>query len=72
MAVELNESRPLKHNKAFYPTLIEIQNMIQQAEAGIEAGIFTRLPKVTHFIYVLIETHFETLPLHRVVSISSY
>lgn len=46
MELALNESRPVKHNKAFYPTLIEIQNMIQQAEAAIEAGILTKLPKV--------------------------
>lgn len=46
MEIGLNQARPSKHDKAFYPTLIEIQNMIQQAEAAIEAGLLTPLPTV--------------------------
>ena len=51
MEIGLNQARPSKHDKAFYPTLIEIQNMIQQAEAAIEAGLLTALPTVCFEIH---------------------
>jgi len=40
----LNETSPSKHDKTFYPSLIEIQNMIQQTEAAIETGVLSKLP----------------------------
>lgn len=44
--MELNapEQRPYKHNKAFYPPLIEIQNMIQQTQAALNSGVVAPLP----------------------------
>ena len=47
MELGLNETRPPKHDKAFFPTLIEIQNMIQQTEAAVDAGILDKLPTVS-------------------------
>lgn len=46
MQLNVNEARPYKHNKAFYPALIEIQNIIQQTEAAMNSGVLTSLPKV--------------------------
>lgn len=47
--MELNapEQRPYKHNKAFYPPLIEIQNMIQQTQAALNSGVVAPLPAVS-------------------------
>lgn len=53
MEIGLNQARPSKHDKSFYPTLIEIQNMIQQAEAAIEAGLLTALPTVYFNKYIV-------------------
>lgn len=46
MQLNVNEGRPFKHNKAFYPALIEIQNIILQTEVAISKGTLTSLPKV--------------------------
>ena len=50
MAVGLNDALPSKHDKTFYPSLIEIQNMIQQTEAAIETGVLSKLPTVSVLI----------------------
>lgn len=39
-----HEQRPFKHNKVFYPPMIEIQNIIQQTQAALNAGVIAPLP----------------------------
>ena len=43
---EENEVKPAKHNKTFYPPLIEIQNIIQQTQTAMNSGILAPLPTV--------------------------
>ena len=46
MQMNVQETRPYKHNKAFYPPLIEIQNIIQQTQAAMNSGVLLPLPPV--------------------------
>ena len=47
MPLNVQENKPSKHNKAFYPPMIEIQNIIQQTEAALNSGMLTPLPAVS-------------------------
>ena len=45
--VTTGEERIPKHDKSYYPTMIEIQNLTQQIQADLLAGVLTPLPLVS-------------------------
>ena len=43
------EEKPPKHDRSYYPTMIEIQNLTQQVQAELASGLLTPLPPSVSF-----------------------